>query len=59
MNYLNGTDKKIIAEFRKGKTLARISRMIGRPDDIERVKEGLKRGEMPEENWNENEKSKK
>jgi len=51
---LNGTDKRIIAEFYKGKTLKRIARLIGRPGDIERVKEGLKRGEIPKERWNEN-----
>lgn len=56
--YLNGIDKKIIAEFRKGKSLKRIARMIGRPGNIERVKEGLKRGEIPEESWNEKRKIK-
>ena len=50
-----GTDKKIIAEFRKGKTLSRISRRIGRPDDIERVKEGLERRGIYEERWLDNE----
>jgi len=52
---LNGTDKKIIAEFTKGKTLKRIAKLIGRPGDIERIKEGLKRGEIPETRWYENE----
>jgi len=54
---MNGTDKKIVAEFWKGKTLERISRMIGRPNDIQRVIEGLKRGEIPEERWYDNEKN--
>jgi len=53
MNYLSKTDKKIIAEFNKGKTLERIARMIGRPGNIERVIEGLKRGEISEERINE------
>jgi len=53
---MNGTDKKIIAEFYKGKTLERIARMIGRPHDIQRVIEGLKRGEISEKRWYENEK---
>ena len=53
---LNGTDKKIIAEFNKGKTLDRIAKLIGRPGNIERVKEGLKRGEILEKRWYENEK---
>ena len=55
---LNGTDKKIIAEFCKGKTLERIARLIGRPGNIERVKEGLKRAEIQEERWYKNEKRK-
>jgi len=56
MGHLNGTDKKIIAEFQKGKTLERIAKLMGRPGNIERVKEGLKRGDIPEERWEENEK---
>ncbi len=52
---MNVTDRKIIAEFWKGKTLLRISAMIGRKGDIERVKDGLKRGEIPEEKWSKNE----
>ena len=56
MNYLSGTDKKIIAEFNKGKTLERIAKLIGRPRDIERVKDGLRRGEISEKRWNDNEK---
>lgn len=55
MDYLSGTDKKIIAEFNKGKTLERIAKLIGRPGNIERVKEGLKRGEITEKRWNKNE----
>ena len=54
---MNGTDKKIIAEFYKGKSLERIARMIGRPNDIPRVKDGLRRGEIPENRWYENEKN--
>jgi len=52
---MNHTDKKIIAEFKKGKTLERITRLIGRPGDIERVKEGLKRAGVLESIWLKNE----
>ena len=56
---LNITDKRILKQWHKGKTLARIAKLIGRPDDIERIKEGLKRAEIPEKRWYENEKIKR
>ena len=52
---LNKTDKRILAQFYKGKTLARFAKLIGRPGDIERVLEALKRAEIPEKRRYENE----
>jgi len=40
---MNKTDQRILAEYNKGKTLERIAKIIGRPGDIQRVKEGLRR----------------
>jgi hypothetical protein len=41
---LSETDKKILKFARQGCSLERIARRIGRPGDIERVKEGLRKG---------------
>ena len=40
---LNKTDLRIVKWWRKGISLERIARKIGRPNDIQRVKEGLER----------------
>ena len=40
---INKTDKRIAKWYRMGITLDKIARKIGRPNDIQRVKEGLKR----------------
>lgn len=40
---LNKTDKRIAKWYRMGVTLEKIAKRIGRPNDIQRVKEGLKR----------------
>jgi len=40
---INKTDLRIAKWFRMGISIERIARKIGRPGDIERVKDGLKR----------------
>ena len=52
---MNKTDQRILKQFHQGKTLKRIAYLIGRPKDVDRVKETLKRAEIPEEQWYKNE----
>jgi len=40
---LNKTDLRIVKWWRMGVTLEKIAKRIGRPGDIQRVKDGLKR----------------
>jgi len=53
---MNKTDKRILKQFYLGKTLDRIARLIGRPGDIERVLDALRRAEISEKEWYKNEK---
>lgn len=44
------TDARIVKDFRRGCSVERIARKIGRPDDVQRVREALQRaGLLPQE----------
>ena len=43
---INKTDKRIIKWYLQGISLQNIARRIGRPGDIQRVKDGLIRGRL-------------
>ena len=50
-NRPNKTDQRIIKLFYKGLTFKRIAERIGRPGNINRIIDALKRAEIPEEVW--------
>ncbi len=52
---LNKTNQRILKQWYQGKSLSRIARLIGRPKDIGRILNTLKRAEIPETRWYENE----
>lgn len=47
---LNPTDIRIIKFFNQGCSIERIARKIGRPNDIERVQDALKRANLTFQN---------
>ena len=52
---MNKTDMRIYKMWNIGITLSRIAKRIGRPNDIQRVLNGLKDMDVPKERWYENE----
>lgn len=52
---MNITDMRIYKMWTRGLTLSRIAKRIGRPNDIQRVLDGLQREGIPKDRWYENE----